>query len=635
MPSTAGHSPVQPPSIQPLGELTLRPRAFGKLHGIALAVLAVCLVICAVFFWITRDAMNSLPSLQHTGQSASSPSKTLVDLRPWQTALSLEPLAVTSEEIELARNAEHIADHEVDQAFATALRLANTDRPPLTPDALALQQRIQDLQQAVEVDQRAVAQLTPATNPAIAHTPESNSNKSPAPEATAEADSNDLALAKAQLGLDSDQLDEAQLDFAQITGDQRDRIQQELALHEATMQQYDAGSHEVGQTAVASAKRFSTLAGRLSIWMAQRSRYTLIQQALMFAQQDAANLAAERNTLAKSNPDAKTADAAPADTAGKLAALQARFMRHQLLGIYSDRIQSQQQLASVYKKWSTQVLLQHQIVLHLLMQSIALIIFILVCVILSTGLVRRLFGRPSLDPRSAQTLRTIIQFVIQFAGALCILVVLFGVPSQMPTILGFATAGLTVALQQFILAFIGWFILLGRNGIRVGDTVEINGVGGEVAEINLFRTTLLETGNLTDKGHPTGRRVTFVNNFAVTGQYFNFSTAGQWMWDEITVNVPASPDSYQVIERIHQTVVDQTKQDVALAQREWKSDQQRHSVKQYTAVPGISLRPAGAGTDVLIRYVTRASERLEIRNRIYESILEVLHPANTAPQVPA
>ena len=79
---------------------------------------------------------------------------------------------------------------------------------------------------------------------------------------------------------------------------------------------------------------------------------------------------------------------------------------------------------------------------------------------------------------------------------------------------------------------------MGKNGIRVGDWVEINGVGGEVVEIGLFRTAMLETGNWTDKGHPTGRRVTFINSFAIKGQYFNFSTTGQWMWDEIEVTFP-------------------------------------------------------------------------------------------------
>ena len=129
----------------------------------------------------------------------------------------------------------------------------------------------------------------------------------------------------------------------------------------------------------------------------------------------------------------------------------------------------------------------------------------------------------------------------------------------MPTILGLGAAGLTVVFQDFILAFFGWFILMGKNGIRVGDWVEINGVGGEVVEIGLFRTALLETGNWTDKGHPTGRRVTFINNFAITGQYFNFSTTGQWMWDEITVNIPPGVDSYKTIEAIHNAVLKETR----------------------------------------------------------------------------
>ena len=78
-----------------------------------------------------------------------------------------------------------------------------------------------------------------------------------------------------------------------------------------------------------------------------------------------------------------------------------------------------------------------------------------------------------------------------------------------------AGAGLTVALKDFIVAFFGWFILMGKHGIREGDWVEINGIGGEVVEIGVLRTILLETGNWNDAGHPTGRKVSFVNSFAI------------------------------------------------------------------------------------------------------------------------
>ncbi len=74
--------------------------------------------------------------------------------------------------------------------------------------------------------------------------------------------------------------------------------------------------------------------------------------------------------------------------------------------------------------------------------------------------------------------------------------------------------------------------------MHVGDWVEINGVGGEVTEVGLFSNIAARDRDLEDKGHPTGRRITFMNSFAIRGQYFNFSTSGQWMWDEISVTIP-------------------------------------------------------------------------------------------------
>ena len=81
--------------------------------------------------------------------------KTIVDLSPWQTAQMLAALAVTAEETEFAREAEHLADHEVDQAFAAALRQATiqAQHRNLTGDALALSKRVDQLQQLVNQDQ--------------------------------------------------------------------------------------------------------------------------------------------------------------------------------------------------------------------------------------------------------------------------------------------------------------------------------------------------------------------------------------------------------------------------------------------------------------------------------------------------
>jgi len=606
---------------------TPRRRVFGRVRLVVFLALIAALVLCIAFSWTTRDAMVHLPFLnqQSNAWNRTGGQKTIVDQSPWLTVQALTPLAVSAEERQFVREAARLADHEVDQAFASALRQSTTQRKTLTGDALAQSQKVAQFQEIVKEDQARVQNLTAPANSSAA-------TKMNRDQETSGTD--DLEIAKAQFALDQDELEDAQQDFARASGDQRAKIQQELTAHQAATNKYEAQFGDQGQIAVLSAGRYGTLAGRIGAWFAQRSRYQLIQQAIQQARTDAASLMAQHNALEAQANGSLAISGAAQDTASKLAEIKHRSEQRQLLSIYDDQIQTQQQLANVYGKWADQVLLQHRIVLHLILQSLALIAFILISVILCNEVVRRLMERPTLDGRRMRTLRTLTELGVQFLGFLLILLVIFGVPEQMSTILGLATAGLTVALQAFILAFLGWFILMGKNGIRVGDWVEINGVGGEVIEIGLFRTTMLETGNWTDQGHPTGRRVTLLNNFAISGQYFNFSTVGQWMWDEISVNVPASSDTYAMVERIHRAVVEETQKDAQLAEEEWKRTLRRSGLSQFSATPSVNLRPAASGLDLIVRYVTSASDRYDMRNRLYKQVVEVLHQPAALPSGP-
>jgi small-conductance mechanosensitive channel len=229
------------------------------------------------------------------------------------------------------------------------------------------------------------------------------------------------------------------------------------------------------------------------------------------------------------------------------------------------------------------------------------------------------------ERRRLLTIRMLSRFAVRFACFLLVLLVIFGLPSQISTIIGLVTAGLTVALKDFIIAFLGWFVLMGRNGIRVGDWVEINGISGEVVEIGLLRTVLLETGNWTDSGHPTGRRVTFINSFAIERHYFNFSTAGQWLWDTLEILIPAGRDPHAIIESIKQMVTEATADSVRLAEQEWQRVTHKYGVQTFSAAPSIDVRPTGAGLVLNVRYITRAHERYEVRSKLYESVVELLH----------
>jgi small-conductance mechanosensitive channel len=593
-------------------------------RAVLVGVPLVALVVCLVASFLTRGSMANRAFVN--GQGAGSG---LVDERPWQTVAAVAPLAVTAEEKALAQEAERLADHEVDQAFAMALRQAELDNQTrvLSGSVKDLQQKVNDLGEMVKDDQAKVDDLT------------DKSKKPNAPQSV----SDDLDVAKSQLQLDSDELDDASDDLARASGDKRNEIQQELTAHEESMKKYDA-QLSGGEVAVIAEKRYGTLAKRVEGWFSQQSRTDALEQAKADADRDVVSMEAQHTQIEQrsskitdkiKNADGNAANGVATDVTDEASKKVARMSQvHELALVHSildDRIATEQQLSGVYGRWTAQVGLQHRILTHLILLSMAWVVaLILVGMLVWWGMQSLLDrvenrGGTGMDRRSLHTLRTIVGLSIQLVTLTLVLLAVFGAPQQMPTILGLGAAGLTVVFQDFILAFFGWFVLMGKNGIRVGDWVEINSVGGEVVEIGLFRTALMETGNWTDKGHPTGRRVMFMNSFAVTGQFFNFSTAGQWMWDEINVNVPAGAAGQKTIDAIEKAVVAETEKDTKLAEAEWKNSTRVHGLSEFSAKPSVDLRPAASGIDVLVRYVTRAGDRFEMRNKLYGAVLELLH----------
>ena len=356
----------------------------------------------------------------------------------------------------------------------------------------------------------------------------------------------------------------------------------------------------------------------------------LIQQARTEAQDDVRSITAEHNAI-ETRLNAPASGAAPCS----LTQLQNRRTERQILAIDDDRIQTDQQLAEIYSKWIDQVQLQHRILLHLILQSFALILAIVVFMMVGDALVRRLFEQPRFDLRQTQILRTIVQVGVQVLGVVLIALVLFGPPQQTATMVGLATAALTICLQDYVLAFLGWFMLVGKNGIRVGDIVEINGVSGEVIEIGLMSTTLLEVNSLAAQGELTGRRVSFLNSFAIRGQYFNFSSRGQWLWDEMTVTVPAGRDFQTLAAAVEKIIREETEEKARQAEYEWNSNMRASGLNRFNVAPALTLRPSGSGIEIQVRYVTNAKDRLAVRDRLYRKIIQLLEdkqlPA-TAPQ---
>jgi small-conductance mechanosensitive channel len=587
---------------------------------LALLALSFAAVILTRGWSDYRDRLRAI-------RLASAGASDLVDNHPLDTAQQLAPLAVTHMEEDYAGQALRLGDLSVDLAFSAAMHDAAENPAPLTPKTRELASRVSAGTAAVAADQARITEFTAAMSRV---------------QGNAKDQLQDLiGIAQAQLALDQDDLEDAQQELIRAGGDKQATIQQLLNQRKAAGTQNAAS--QVGPPAGSALSieltQSKSIAAESRAWMSLRAKEKLLLQAQADAQSRAAALAATHETLEK-QLDAGTAPAPTAaavdqsqptpETVTPLTRLHRQTDDKKNLADVNRRIATEQQLATVYSGWADLVNARAKGFLHQIFLSVFWVVLIGVFVLVANELIQRLFAGVALERREMHTMRALILFVLQAFGVLLILLVIFGIPTNLATVLALAGAGLTVAMKDFIVGFFGWFVLMGKDGIRAGDWVEINGVGGEVLKVGLLHTVLLETGSWTDAGHPTGRQVSFVNSFAIEGHYFNFSTSGQWLWDEIEAQVPENADPYATGEMLQKIAAEETAANAKLAETEWNRLTPSSDKHALSAAPSLSVRPTGAGVNIVLRYLTRANQRHEVRARLYRAAVDLLRKKQVA-----
>ena len=610
-----------------------------------LFVLIALLVLTGAGLVVTTEwGARTVSPATSPSNSARSP----VDLHQFRTAQSLAMLAGTLQEQDLARDVLRKADHEVDFAFAAALYAATSQPIPSNPEIKAVLERISKSEQEDAELSADVARLTKLVAGAKGNQKEALTQQ--------------LDLAKSRQELVEDELADAHQDLERAGGDPQSAVQRMVDEYNAS-EQRSGGQLDLS---IVGRQASSTLPGADSFLARARAMFALdslvgrlnqeerdaaasvakfsgthdkleqqleqsqSQQKKKLAEASSGTASGESSAKIPSSPSSQTRDAI--SSFKSLTALQKRMSG------MDSRIHNQQDLSGVYAQWSALVAARRRDLLHSLLISFALMLGIGLAVLLTAYFLERMFARVEPDQQKLLTLRSVAHIVTRAVGAILILLIIFGMPSQIATVLALAGAGLTVAMKDFIVGFFGWFVLMGKNGIRHGDWVEINGVSGEVVEVGLFHTVVLETGNWNDAGHPTGRRVTFVNSYAIEGHYFNFSTSGQWLWDELLLALPVDQDPYPIANEIQKIVTAETEANARLAEQEWGQLGSARGVRPFSAGPAISVRPSGLGFEIAVRYVTRANERHQQRSKLYYAIVELLRrkniPQSAAPVSP-
>lgn len=194
------------------------------------------------------------------------------------------------------------------------------------------------------------------------------------------------------------------------------------------------------------------------------------------------------------------------------------------------------------------------------------------------------------------------------------------------TFAGLLTAGIVVALQNVILAFAGYFFLIGKYGVRVGDRIQVSGITGDVVDIGLVRLHLMEVSGGTSP-RPTGRVVVFSNSvvFQAGSGLFKPIPGTSFLWHEITLTLSPEGNYRQIEQRLLDAV-----NRVYTDYRDRMEVQRRSMERSLRTIPVKALAPesrlrlATSGLEVVIRYPVDVENAAEIDDRVTRELLEAI-----------
>lgn len=212
----------------------------------------------------------------------------------------------------------------------------------------------------------------------------------------------------------------------------------------------------------------------------------------------------------------------------------------------------------------------------------------------------------------------VILITLVFSDRLSSLTVAFGV----------AGAGITFALQEVIVSLAGWFAISFAGFYKNGDRVQLGGIKGDVIDISLLRTTLMEIGEWVRGDNYSGRVVRIANSFVFKEPVFNYSGDFPFLWDEIVIPVKYGSNHQLARQLLTQIVSREVGDFASQANESWQNMIKKFMVESASVEPSITLSLNDNWMEYTIRYVVEYNKRRATKDRLFTGILDAIAETN-------
>lgn len=200
-----------------------------------------------------------------------------------------------------------------------------------------------------------------------------------------------------------------------------------------------------------------------------------------------------------------------------------------------------------------------------------------------------------------------------------------GALTGLGTVLALILAGIAVALQDVLKSVVGWLYISSRSGVQVGSRVEVDGVRGDVIDIGVLKSTLLEVGNLVYADQSTGRLVTVPNSKMLAATVFISAAENLFSWQEIKLTLTFESD-WRRAEQILQEAGDAVHVQVApQLESGLRAMERRYAFKYGALTPIVYMSIADSGIDLTLRFQTHVRRRRGSVDFVSRRIMDALN----------
>ncbi|MGJ9383873.1 mechanosensitive ion channel family protein [Salipaludibacillus sp. CF4.18] len=189
-------------------------------------------------------------------------------------------------------------------------------------------------------------------------------------------------------------------------------------------------------------------------------------------------------------------------------------------------------------------------------------------------------------------------------------------------VLGVASAGIAFSLREVIASIAGWLTILVGGMFKTGDRVQLGGVTGDVIDLGVLRTTVMETGQWVDADLYSGRIVKIANSFVFTQPVYNYSTDFPFLWDEITLPIKFGSDYTVTRELIRQVAIDQLGDYSQQTKEHWDYMVRKFIIEDATTEPMVTLTVNDNWVEFTLRYIVEYKARRSTKDTLFTNILE-------------